>query len=67
MTFLVWVYASQDFAQTQPNFAQSRDYTPATFRSCDVLMRHHICFGKLVFLKQVQVSVREQSETWPRS
>ena len=33
MTFLVWVYTSQDFVQTQQNFARSRDRTTVTFRS----------------------------------
>ena len=32
MTFLVWVYTSQDFAHTLPNCAQSHDCMTATFR-----------------------------------
>ena len=33
MTFLVWVYTSQDFAQTQQNFARSHDRETVTFRN----------------------------------
>ena len=31
-TFLVWVYTSQDFEQTQQNFAPSQDGETVTFR-----------------------------------
>ena len=33
MNFLVWVYTSQDFAQTQQNFARSHDRMTVTFRN----------------------------------
>ena len=33
MTFLVWVYKSQDFAQTQQNFARSHGRETVTFRN----------------------------------
>ena len=33
MSFLVWVYKSQDFAQTQHNFARSHDRVTVTFRN----------------------------------
>ena len=33
MSFLVWVYTSQDFAQTQQNFARSHDRVTVTFRN----------------------------------
>ena len=33
MSFLVWVHASQDFAQTQKNFARSHDRVTVTFRN----------------------------------
>ena len=33
MRFLVWVYTSKDFAQTQLNFAQSHNCMTVTFRS----------------------------------
>ena len=33
MHFLIWVYTSQDFAQTQQDFVQSHDCTTTTFRS----------------------------------
>ena len=33
MIFLVWVYTSQDFAQTQLNFAPSHDGETVTFRN----------------------------------
>ena len=33
MSFLVWVYTSQDFAQTQQNFARSHDRETVTFRN----------------------------------
>ena len=36
MTFLVWVYTSQDFAQTQQNFARSHDRVTVTFRNSAV-------------------------------
>ena len=35
MSFLVWVYKSQDFAQTQQNFARSHDRVTVTFRNSD--------------------------------
>ena len=36
MSFLVWVYTSQDFAQTQENFARSHDRVTVTFRNSAV-------------------------------
>ena len=38
MSFLVWVYTSQYFAQTQQNFAQSHDRVTVTFRNSAVLV-----------------------------
>ena len=35
MSFLVWVYTSQDFAQTQQNFARSHDRVIVTFRNSE--------------------------------
>ena len=35
MSFLVWVYTSQDFAQTQENFARSHDRVTVTFRNSE--------------------------------
>ena len=35
-TFLIWVYTSQNVAQTQQNCWRSYDRTTVTFRSCDV-------------------------------
>ena len=40
MTFLVWVYTSQDFAQTRKNFALSHDRMTVTFRSSVVRLVH---------------------------
>ena len=37
MTFIVWVYTSQDFAQTQQNFARSHDRVTVTFRNSGVV------------------------------
>ena len=33
MSLLVWVYKSQDFAQTQQNFARLHDRVTVTFRN----------------------------------
>ena len=34
--FLVWAYTSQDFAQTQQNFAPSPDGEMVTFKNSDL-------------------------------
>ena len=35
MSFLVWEYTSQDFVQTQQNFARSHDRVTVTFRNSE--------------------------------
>ena len=38
MSFLVWVYKSQDFAQTEQNFARSHDHVTVTFRNSEIIL-----------------------------
>ena len=38
MTFLVWVYTFQDFAQTQQNFARSHDRETVTFKNSAIII-----------------------------
>ena len=44
MTFLVWVYTSQDFARTQQNFALSHDGETVTFRNSGAKKPEYIYF-----------------------
>ena len=39
MTFLVWVYKSQDFTQTQQNIARSHDRETVTLRNSETYFR----------------------------
>ena len=44
MSFLVWVYTSQDFAQTQQNFARLHDRVTVTFRN-SAIKQSPTCWG----------------------
>ena len=50
MSFLVWVYTSQDFAQTQQNFARSHDRVTVTFRNS----ARHLAPDTLLFVVVIE-------------
>ena len=57
MSFLVWVYTSQDFAQSQLNFARSHDRVTVTFRNSAATIPISFNFS-LQFLDRTQIDTK---------